>query len=456
MKVLNVEEVAPTKKKLTLQIEPGDLATEREDAYTELGKEAAIPGFRKGHVPRQFLEYRFDKTIRKEAFGEAVDKALRDAAKENELQAVGQPVFDEVDLESLADKAVEEPVEIGVTLEVIPPFDLPAYQGVKFSVPDPGITDDMIARELERQREDAAYYLAVDDRPSKKGDFLVIDAQATRDGKEFAPFTSNRMMVSNLGHDEGAKGFDEGLLNLRKGEKFEFDFEVSKDHPMFEADGVNTFHVTGKVHQISERQLPEADDEFAKDKGFTDLEAFRKAIRRSMEGGRDAFVRRAKEEKVREYLLEKTELTVPSSLIQSTYVSMKYARMRREAESGEGNRYLSASQKSKLEMDTMFLAEEATKERLLLLKVAEKEGLSIGDDEYYDAMSAVAQRRGEKNLDKFLAEIDKHGLEDSYKEDLLIDKATRWLLDHNEFELTGSGAEAEGHVHGPGCGHDHD
>ncbi|MCA9441956.1 MAG: trigger factor family protein, partial [Candidatus Omnitrophica bacterium] len=69
MKVINIEDVSKTKRKLTLEIEPEDMQTEREEAYQELGKQAVLPGFRPGHVPRQMLEWRFDKDVRKEAFG---------------------------------------------------------------------------------------------------------------------------------------------------------------------------------------------------------------------------------------------------------------------------------------------------------------------------------------------------------------------------------------------------
>src|SRR3972149_4406268 len=125
MKVLNMEETSPTKRKLTLQIEPDDLALEAEEAYAELGKAAEIRGLRKGRVPRKFLEYRFDKTIHKEAFADAVRKGLEDAAKEKEFEAVGTPDFDESEFEAALEKAGEEPVEVSVTVEVVPEFDLP-------------------------------------------------------------------------------------------------------------------------------------------------------------------------------------------------------------------------------------------------------------------------------------------------------------------------------------------
>jgi trigger factor len=437
MKVTNTADLAPTKKKLTLQIEPGDLATEREEAYEELGKEAVIPGFRKGHVPRQFLEYRFDKTIRKEAFGEALEKAIRDAAKEQDLRFVGSPSIDEEEqLESIAEKATEEPVEINVTLEYVPPFELPEYKGLKFTLPEFHVTDAMVNAEIESHREAAAYYVAVDDRPSKEGDFLIVGIETTRDGKPFEPLTRQRLMVSNLGRESDLQGFDEGLLGKAKGEKFEIEFEVPQGHPLHEEGGVNTFKAAGKVHQISERLLPDLDDELAKDRGFKDLDEYRSRVRKALESRRDALMHVRKEQTVRDFLLGKAEITVPSAMIQANYLSLKHARRLRELEEGGGDQYIPAGERSRAEMDTMFQAEQNAKERLLLHKIAETENLTVSDDEYYKRMANVARSRGEKNLDKFLADIDKHGMEDSYREDILMDKALHWLSENNQFETS--------------------
>lgn len=435
MKVLNVEEVSPTKRKLTLQIEPTDLEVEREEAYGELEKEAVLPGFRKGHVPRKFLELRFDKTIRKEAFGDAVNKALVDATKEREMQAVGQPVFDPPDLNELAEKAVSEPVDLSATVEVIPPFELPQYTGLKLPVETLTIGEQMVNEVIESERERAAYYVAVDDRPAKEGDFLVIDVSTTRGEEPFGGLTHSRFMVPMLGNSGNPKGFDDGLLNHRKGERFEFDFEVGSDHPFYTPDGTNTFHVKARIQQISERILPELDDEFAKDLGYESMESYRMTITSRMQFNQAMVLSRSRRNAIVNYLLENTELSVPASIIQMDYMKLKYERESQMAERGEGERFLSAEEQSELEINTMFRAEQESKRKLILGKIAEKESITVTDDDYFSFMESVARARNEKNVDRFLAEVERKGLEDVYRENLLRNKVIEWLLDKNEFEV---------------------
>lgn len=435
MKVLKMEETSPTKRKLTLQIEPDDLNEEAEEAYTELAKAAEIPGFRKGHVPRKFLEYRFDKTIQKEAFADAVQKALEDAAKEKEFEPVGRPDFDESEFEAAMEKAGEEPVEVSVTVEVVPDFELSEYKGLKLEVEKYEVDEAAIDRLLERQRENQAYYVAIDDRPVQKGDYVLIESKAKKGDDVFEPFTLDRMTVPNVGGGGNMPAFDEPLIGRKKGERFEYEVEFDEDFPLYEEDGDNKVQVSAKILQINERMVPDLDDEFAKDIGFSDLAEYRNRAKERLTELADDTVEGRKKDKVVAHLLDKADFSVPTSLIQSNYLRLKYARQMEAAEHGDDEAHLSSEQKSELEQTTMYQAEQIAKRRLVLAKIAKAEGLEVDDDEYFEAMKERAKASGEENVDKFLADIDKRGLEATYKENLLLDKVVDWLAANNEFEI---------------------
>ncbi|MCA9449784.1 MAG: hypothetical protein KC931_21870, partial [Candidatus Omnitrophica bacterium] len=234
MEVLKVEETAPTKRKLTLKIEPSDLALEAEEAYEELGKAAEIPEFRKGKVPRKLLEYRFDKVIQKEAFADAVQKALDEVTKENEIKAVGRPDFDEAEFEAAMEKAADEAVEISLTLEVVPKFELPEYKGTKLDVPRFEITDEMVQNNLESIRESQAFYKAIDDRSAQKGDSLVVKVRATRGEEEVPALTRDRMFIPSLCDGRDIPEFDEAFVGKDIDQAFEFEFSLDKEHPLYE------------------------------------------------------------------------------------------------------------------------------------------------------------------------------------------------------------------------------
>src|SRR5690606_13635283 len=94
----------------------------------------------------------------------------------------------------------------------------------------------------------------------------------------------------------------------------------------------------------------------------------------------------------------------------------------------------SAEQKRELENNTMYQARQEAKRELILAKIAEQEEMEVSDDEYYRTMSVRAKEEGQSNVDSFLADIDRRGLEDYYKEDILYSKVTGWLVENNEFE----------------------
>ncbi|NUN95195.1 MAG: trigger factor [Candidatus Omnitrophica bacterium] len=442
MKVLNIEEVAPTKRKMTLQIEPGDLESEREEAYEELGKEAALPGFRKGKVPRKLLELRFDKTIRREAFADAVGKAVKDAAKERDLHIIGRPDFDESEIEAKVDQVAENAVEVNVSLDVVPPFEVPPYKDQKFNLPPLEFTEEDIEASLRRAQEEEAYYVAVDDRPTREGDFLLIEVKTTRGDKEIEALTHQRLMVGDLCGGERLEVFDKGLLGRVKGEQFEFDYDLPSDHPLFEEGETNTLHVTGRIQQINDRVLPNLDDEFAKDLGYETLDQYRAFTRNQLEYQRSAVLAGAKRRLVEGHLLSKTEVTVPAALVQTHYLWLKYSREIEARESGESEASLPTQEKRRRELETMYEAEQDAKRTLVFAKIAELEGLSLSDDEYIDSMARIARSQGEKDIDKFLADAERKGLENLYKESFLMSKVSRFLVENNEF-VKGSGAEAD-------------
>ncbi|MCA9429579.1 MAG: trigger factor [Candidatus Omnitrophica bacterium] len=435
MKVINIEDVSKTKRKLTLEIEPEDMQTEREEAYQELGKQAVLPGFRPGHVPRQMLEWRFDKDVRKEAFGEALQKAFEKATEDNKLHVVGRPDIDDEQIEKGQEEIVESPVSLDITFEVVPEFEPADYKDQTIEVEEYEVQESDVDRIIQSTRERSAFYNTVDDRKTQKGDYLVVDVKATRDGEDVPGLSAKETMLSGLCEDEEPSDFEKAFLDREKGEEFEFDFTLPEDHPLVSEEGSNEIHVRAKVRQINQRTLPALDDEFAKDLGFDTVEAYREKVREDIEHYGKHVIEDRKRSKLIEQILDKTEVFVPAVLTQTNYIQMKWSRDMENRRYGRSDDSLSAEEKSALESETMFEAEQAAKQRLVLTRIAEEEKLEVSDDEYFQAMAARAAERGETNVDKYLAQIDRDGLEERYKESILLDKTVDWLVEHNEFKM---------------------
>jgi len=435
MKVLNIEEIEPTKRKMILQIDPDDLTAEREEAYGELGKEVAIPGFRKGHVPRKFLEYRFDKELTKEAFADAVQKSLQEAVKENDLQVIGLPEFEDEDFEKKIETVKKDPIEVAFTLEVVPKFDLLDLSGVELEVEDFVVTEQMIDSVIDQERHKAADYRAVDDRPTRKGDFIEVKLDATRDDEKFTPLIDESFLLNDLAGEGTTDEFDGGFLERETGEPFEFEFVPPQDHVFFHSESNSPILLNGEIKVISEEILPDADDEFAKDCGSDSLESFREKIRETLEGQHDIFVNRRKRGALEEYLLKNTSLDVPESLLAAHFQSLKRRRLIQSYMDGFDETLLPEEEKIKRDLQTRSHAADVAKLRLIFQKMAKEEGLEVSDDEYYEIMSQRAIAQGVQDVDRHLADIDRAGDEDAHKEEILLDKALTALMEKCEFKV---------------------
>jgi trigger factor len=430
MKINNVEELSPTKRKLFLQIEPGDLDTEREEAYTELEKEAVLPGFRKGRVPRRFLEMRFDKTVRKEAFGEAIEKAIAKAIEEKELKLVGRPVTDPPELDSLAEKALSEPIEFNVTFEVVPPFELPQYKGLKLNIVDFSLNESLIDQYLQDERERSAFYTAVDDRSSQKGDMVTVEMSAFRDDQVLEDVENRLSYLNPLCGPNADQSFHEHFLNRKKGEAFEFDFPLREDDDYYLPEANNLLHYQAKILQISGCELPDLDDEFAKDKGYETLADYRTYLKKRTSTN-SAYLNQLEQKRIiNTHVMNNSHVIVPPTLINAEYELLK---LRSTQDLRESGKLLHPDEQAEVDANLMLRAEDEVKRKLILHKIAETEGITLTDEEYIHNMESIARSQGEKNVDKFLAHIDRIGLESYYRESTLHKKVEIWLVVSNEF-----------------------
>ena len=382
------------------------------------------------------LEWRFDKDVRKEAFGEAIQKAFEMVTEENKLNIVGRPDIDEDQIEKGQEQIVESAVELDVTVEVVPEFELADYKGQEFEVEEYTVQDDYVEKKVIRNaRERAAFYNTIDDRKTRKGDFLMVDVAAKRDGEDVPGLSATRTMLGALCEEDDPSDFEKAFLEREKGDPSNSISPFQRIIRLRLEDETNEIHVSAKVHQINERVLPPLDDEFAKDMGFDDLESYRTKLHGDLEHYGEHAIEDRKRAKVVEHVLEKTEVFVPAVLTQSNYIQMKWSRDMENRRYGRSDDSLSPEERSALESETMYEAEQAAKQRLILTKIAEEEKFEVSEEEYFNAMARRAMERGEKNVDRYLAQIDKDGLEDRYKESILLDKTIAWLLENNKFKV---------------------
>jgi len=301
-----VEKLSPTRVKLHITVTPEELKPSIDHAYSHIAKDVEIPGFRKGKVPAPIIDQRIGRgAVIEHAVNDGLDRFFREAVAENELQVLGQPQADITVWP--AEKDFTGDLEVDIEVDVAPEFEVPDLEGLKVTVDPIEVDDEAIDHELEALRARFGTLVPVD-RPASKGDFVELDLVATIDEAE----VDRAEGVSyEIGSGQLLEGTDEALDSLTAGEETTFRTNlVGGDHAGEEAE----VKITVKV--VKERELPEADDDFAQMASeFDTIGELRESLaEQAKEKG--AFAQgSAARDKLVEQLLETVELPVPQSLI---------------------------------------------------------------------------------------------------------------------------------------------
>ncbi|GLY18257.1 trigger factor [Kineosporia rhizophila] len=379
-----VETLNPTRVKLTVEVPFDELKPSMDAAYKSIASQVTVPGFRKGKVPPRIIDQRFGRgVVIEEAVNSALPGFYTQAVQESEIRPLGQP---EVDVTSVPDPATGGDLAFTAEVDVRPEFELPALDAVEVTVDDVKVADEQVEERLQTLRERFGSLVTVE-RPAAEGDFLSIDIAATIGDEEI---DSVKGVSYRVGSGEMLQGMDDVLPGLSAGETTTFDSPLAGG----ERAGEDA-HVTVTVQSVKERELPEADDEFAQMASeFDTLEELRASL--SEQAGQEARYQQGIQarERLLEKLLEAVEIPVPEGIIKA-----------------EVKQHL--EQEGKAEDDphgeeVEVEARKAFKAQLLLDAIAEKEEVQVGQQELIEYLLASAQQyRMDPN--EFIKAVDEAG-----------------------------------------------
>lgn len=302
-----VEKLTPTRVKLTITVTPDDLKPSIAHAYEHIAQDVQIPGFRKGKVPAPIIDQRIGRgAVIEHAVNEGLDKFFRDATVEHKLRVVGRPSADITQWPSEKDFSGDLLVDIEV--DVRPEIELPSYDGITVTVDAVEADDAALDAELDNMRARFGTLVPVD-RPATKGDFVDLDLVATIDGAEIDRAEG---VSYEIGSGELLEGIDDAIESLTAGEDTTFRSAlVGGDHAGSEAE------VSVTVKAVKERELPEADDDFAQIASeFDTIAELRESLAERV-AQQGVFTQgSAARDKLVEVLLEQIEIPVPPQLIE--------------------------------------------------------------------------------------------------------------------------------------------
>ena len=302
-----VEKLSPTRVKLHITVSPDELKPSIAHAYEHIARDVQIPGFRKGKVPAPIIDQRMGRgAVIEHAVNEGLDGFYREAVEAQELRVIGRPNAEIIELPDLKDFSGDLVVDVEV--DVRPEFDLPAYDSITVTVDAVEADEAGIDAELDRLRARFGTLVTVD-RPAATGDFVELDLVATIDGNEIDRAEG---VSYEIGSGELLEGIDEAIESLTADEETTFRSKlVGGDHAGEEAE------VSVKITAVKERELPEADDDFAQMASeFDTIGELRESLSERVSQQAVFTQGSAARDKFIDALLEAVEIPVPPQLIE--------------------------------------------------------------------------------------------------------------------------------------------
>ncbi len=375
-----VEQIEGCKRRLAVEAPADVVRQEWERAYGRVQKQARLPGFRKGHVPRSLVKVHFADDVRREVAEHLIPDVYRRALTEARLQPVDEPDLQDVKLEEGA------PLSFVAVVEVKPAIALGEYKGVSVQHQPKPVTAEEVAAALEHMREQQAQFRAVE-RAAGPGDLLVVDYTLALDGEEPSRQSGYEFLV---GGGTVLPEIDQAVVGMRAGEERRVPFRFADDHRREDLRG-KAGSATVTLAEVKEKVLPALDDDFAKSLGeFESLAALRAEVLTQLEARRAHDETRELQEKVVDAVLEPHAFTVPEAL-----VMRQVAHQIEHAREGLRRQGLDPARVpwdyAKLIAELKPAAEKSVRRSLLLEAIAEREGIAPGDAEVDAEVEKIAQ-----------------------------------------------------------------
>ena len=381
----DVENLSPTRVKLTVEVPFDELAPSIASAYRKIAGQVRVQGFRPGKVPPRILDQRVGRgVVLEEAVQEALPRLYSEAVNEAGVAPVGRP---EVDVTKLDDG---NELTFTAEVDVRPEFDLPAYDSLSVTVADAEVTDEDVSTQIDELRERFAKLIPVE-RAAADGDFLTLDLAATVDGQEVPGGTAQGLSYQ-LGSDELLDGIDDAVTGKSAGDATTFTTTlIAGEYEGRSAD------VAVTVRAVNERELPAADDTWSESTGFATFAELQADVRtrldrmKKLEQGVEA------RDKVLEALLAQIDVPLPESVVESEIQWRHESTTQQLTQGGMTmDQYLENEGKGEEEFaeEVREGATTAVKAQLVLDAVADAEQLGVTDAELTDQVVRRAQRAG--------------------------------------------------------------
>ena len=412
-----------SKGTLTFEIDVDTIKKGLDEAFVETKKKITVPGFRKGRVPRQIFDQMYgEESLYQDALNKVLPQAYSDAVKEAGIEPVAQP---QINIKSM-DK--DQPWVLTASVDVKPEVKLGDYKGMEVPKQDTTVSDADVDAELEKKRQQQAELVLKEDKPAEKGDTVVIDYEGSIDGKKFDGGSADNYSLE-LGSGSFIPGFEDQLIGHNTDDDVDVKVTFPEDYHAKDLAGKEAI-LKVKVHEIKEKQLPELDDDFAKDvdEDVDTLAELKDKTKKELQENKDNQAKAAIEDAAINAAVENAEIQdIPQSMLDedtNRQMQQYLAGMQQQGISPQMYFQITGTKEDDLKKQFAADAEQRVKTNLVLEAIVDDADLAATEDEIKAEISDLAKQYGMKE-----DQVKNALSEDMLTHDIKIRKAVDLVAD---------------------------
>ena len=421
-----------SKGTLTFDIDVDTIKKGIDEAFVETRKKITVPGFRKGRVPRQIFNQMYgEESLYQDALNKVLPDAYSAAVKETGIKPVDQPSIDIKSMEK------GQPWTLTAEVAVEPEVKLGDYKGMEVPEQDTTVSDADVDSEIEKKRQQQAELVLKDeDQAAANGDTVVIDYEGSVDGEKFDGGSANNYSLE-LGSGSFIPGFEDQLVGHKSGDDVDVKVTFPEDYHAKELAGKDALFKV-KVHEIKEKQLPELDDDFAKDvdEDVDTLDELKDKTRKQLQEQKDNQAKGAIEDAAIEKAVANAEIEdIPQAVLDedtNRQMQQYLAGMQQQGISPQMYFQITGTKEDDLKKQFANDAAQRVKTNLVLEAIVDDAKLEASEDEIKDEIKDLAKQYGmeEDAVEKALSkDMLSHDIKIKKAVDLVADSAKQVKAD---------------------------
>ena len=412
----SVKKLSECKRELVVEVLAEEVAKEFAATLQRFALRAKIKGFRPGKAPQDLVKSMYYSDIKEAIISSLAPKAISNELKKQKLVPVASPIINKIDYEEGG------PLKLTAQFDVWMEIKLPEYKKIRISKKKKPVSAKDIKTSLDNLRERSAQYIPVEDRGVKEEDYVSAEIKG-QEVKTKRLLPTEKVFVL-AGHPENEKALNDCIMGLRVNEERDFKVQYKKDHQNKKLAGNEiAYHVN--ILSIKEKKLPEVNDGFAKEIGkFESIKDLKAEIKKELNQAFENQYKRELSEEIVRKVAEKVKVELPESIVQQeTLASLQ------QSLSSLGVSQVPKNDLEAMKKEAQQKAEKNIKNHLILAKIAEKENLSITEDEINEEVKAIAKANN-MPLPRVMENINKNNKKEDLRQNMLHKKTVDFLVGH--------------------------